>query len=137
MNNVELIGRITRDPQVRYTSNTNMAIAEFALAIDRPTKDKVTDYPRVKVFGKQAENIEKYIHKGDMLGVTGSIATGSYEKDGKTVYYTEVIANRVEFVNTGTKHAETSEKRASSALQEEPVQESMDDFEELDDDVPF
>ena len=136
-NCVFLIGRLTRDPQVRYTSGTNMAVADFTLAIDRPTKEKATDYPRVKVFGKQAENVEKYIHKGDMLGVTGSIATGSYEKDGKTVYYTEVNANRVEFIGNATKHAETAEKPSVNVPEKEPEQESIDDFEALDEDVPF
>ena len=101
MNNVILIGRLTRDPELRYTTS-QMAVATFTLAIDRPTKadkEKETDFPRIKAFGKTAENCEKYLAKGRMVAVQGSLQTGSYEdKDGKRVYTTDVIANRVEFL---------------------------------------
>ena len=67
MNSVVLIGRLTRDPEVRYTANTQMAVATFTIAIDRPVRaggEKQTDFPRITVFGKQAENCEKYLFKG-------------------------------------------------------------------------
>ena len=104
MNSVILIGRLTRDPELRYTNGSQMAIAKFSLAIDRPTRqgeEKKADFPRVTVFGKQAENCEKYLSKGKMVCVQGRIQTGSYQdKDGKTVYTTDVIASNVEFLSS-------------------------------------
>lgn len=101
MNNVALIGRLTKDPEVRRVDE-KMAIATFSLAIDRPVKkdgEKKTDFPRVTVFGRQAESCEKYLAKGMLVGIQGSIQTGSYtNKDGQTVYTTGVVANRVKFL---------------------------------------
>ena len=85
MNSVVLIGRLTRDPEVRYTQD-QMAIARFSVAIDRPVtagKEKQTDFPNVVVFGKQAENCERFLSKGRLVGIQGRIQTGSYtNKDG-------------------------------------------------------
>lgn len=101
MNNVVLIGRLTKDPEVRRVDE-KMIIATFSLAIDRPVKkdgEKKTDFPRVTVFGRQAESCEKYLAKGMLVGIQGSIQTGSYtNKDGQTVYTTGVVANRVKFL---------------------------------------
>ena len=101
MNNVVLIGRLTKDPEVRR-EDEKMIIATFSLAIDRPVKkdgEKKTDFPRVTVFGRQAESCEKYLAKGMLVGIQGSIQTGSYtNKDGQTVYTTGVVANRVKFL---------------------------------------
>ena len=138
MNSVQLVGRLTKDPQISYTSQTNTAVAVFILAVDRPTKEKQTDFPRVKVYGKQAENVEKYVHKGSMVGISGSIETGSYEKDGNKVYFTDVIASRVEFISNGKKQAENANKAASDANNEQhDVEEQIDGFEAIDEDVPF
>lgn len=101
MNIVALIGNLTRDPEVRYT-NDHMAIASFSIAINRPPKkdgsDGGADFPRVTVFGKQAENCERFLHRGSKVGIVGKIQTGSYEKDGQRVYTTDIIADRVEFL---------------------------------------
>lgn len=101
MNVVALIGNITRDPEVRYT-NDHMAIASFSIAINRPPKKDGTeggaDFPRVTVFGKQAENCERFLHRGSKVGIIGKIQTGSYEKDGQRVYTTDIVADRVEFL---------------------------------------
>ena len=101
MNVVALIGNLTRDPEVRYT-NDRMAIASFSLAINRPPKRDGTeggaDFPRVTVFGKQAENCERFLHRGSKVGIVGKIQTGSYEKDGQRVYTTDIVADRVEFL---------------------------------------
>lgn len=106
MNSVILIGRLTRDPEVRYTSE-QMAVATFNLAIDRPPrpgKEKQADFPRITVFGKQAETCERFLAKGRMVAVNGRIQTGSYQnKDGATVYTTDVVANNVEFLDWGDK----------------------------------
>ena len=124
MNNVVLIGRLTRDPEVTYTPGTQMAVAKFSLAIDRPTKageEKKTDFPRITVFGRQAENCEKYLAKGRLVGIQGRIQTGSYKAaDGSTVYTTDVIAERVEFLQWGEKSDPTPSG-----------------FEEMTDDIPF
>lgn len=135
MNSVVLIGRLTRDPEVRYNATTQNAIATFTLAIDRPVRtggEKQTDFPRVTVFGKQAENCEKYIAKGRLVGVQGRLQTGSYQdKNGNTVYTTDVVADRVEFLEWGEKPA-TDRGVLSINSTEMP-----DSFEALDEDVPF
>lgn len=133
MNRVELIGRLTADPEVRYTSATNTAIATFTVAIDRPTKDKQTDFPRVKVIGKPAENCEKYLKKGRLVGIEGSIETGDYESNGKKVYFTNVLASRVEFIDWGEKTTERAQKEPQNANEGEQI----DGFETIDEDVPF
>jgi len=125
MNSVILIGRLTKDPEVTYTAGTQMAVAKFPLAIDRPTKageEKKTDFPRVTVFGKQAENCERYLGKGRLVGIQGRLQTGSYDKDGKTYYTTDVIADRVEFLDFGKK---------------EPADPAPSGFSAVDEDIPF
>lgn len=105
MNNVSLIGRLTKDPEVRYTSGSQMAVARFNIAVDRPRgkdKEKETDFPSIVVFGKQAENCERYLGKGRLVGIQGRIQTGNYtNKSGDKVYTTEVVATRVEFLDFG------------------------------------
>ena len=102
MNSVVLIGRLTKDPAVRYTSDTQTAVCTFSVAIDHGYGDKKrTDFPSVVVFGKQAENCERFLKKGRLVGVQGRLQTGSYDKDGVTVYTTDVIADRVEFLEWG------------------------------------
>ena len=130
MNNVTLIGRLTRDPELRYISSSQMAVATFTIAIDRPVRaggEKQTDFPRVTVFGKQAENCEKYLAKGRLVGVQGRLQTGSYtNKDGATVYTTDVVVDRVEFLDWGDK----KQKIGS----EEPYPQG---YAAIDEDIPF
>ena len=129
MNCVMLIGRLTKDPELRYTTSQT-AVCSVTLAIDRPTKEKQTDFPRVIVFGKQAESLEKYVRKGNQIAVVGSIQTGSYEKNGEKVFTTDVVANRVEFLSRPEK-AEGAEKPRTQK------QESFGGFAELEESVPF
>lgn len=107
MNSVILIGRLTKDPEMKYTSGSQMAVTTFTIAVDRitrPGEEKKADFPRIKVFGKQAENCERFLKKGRLVGVQGSIQTGSYtNKDGVDVYTTEVKADRVQFLEWGEK----------------------------------
>ena len=108
MNAVQLIGRLTKDPEIRHTDD-QMAIARFTIAIDRPSRNgkKEADFPNVVVFGKQAENCGKYTAKGKLIGVEGRIQTGSYtNKNGDKVYTTDVIANRIEFIEWADKQKE-------------------------------
>lgn len=99
MNHVALIGRLTKDPEVRH--NGEMAIARFSIAIDDGYGEKKrTNFPSIVVFGKQAENCERFLEKGSRCAVEGKIQTGSYEKqDGTKVYTTDVVAFRVEFID--------------------------------------
>ena len=130
MNNVTLIGRTTREVELRYTPSQT-AVARFSIAISRPTKDgeKKADFPNIIVFGKQAENCEKYLAKGRLVGIQGRLQTGSYEdKDGKRVYTTDVIAERVEFLEWADSHTKESQSEH---------QETVDDFKALDEAVPF
>ncbi|MEI3518051.1 MAG: single-stranded DNA-binding protein [Clostridia bacterium] len=117
MNSVVLIGRLTRDPEIRYIPESQMAVATFTVAIDRPVRsgqEKKTDFPRVTVFGRQAENCERFLAKGRLVGVQGRIQTGSYtNKDGVTVYTTDVVADRVEFWNGAT---ETKDQAAAADI---------------------
>lgn len=98
MNSVILTGRIANDIDVKYTP-TQSAALNLIIAVDRPTKEgKKTDFPRVTVFGKQAENCALFTAKGKRIGVEAHIQTGSYQKDGKNIYTTDIIADRVEFL---------------------------------------
>lgn len=111
MNNVVLIGRLTRDPELKYTQN-NRAMCNLYLAVDRGySKQKkmemesqnlqTADFPRVVVWGQQAENSSRYLRKGSQCAVTGRIQTGRYQdNNGNIVYTTDVVADRVEFLST-------------------------------------
>ncbi len=111
MNNVVLIGRLTREPELRYLpSGNNTAVARFTLAVDRQlsrekkaemeSKNQPTaDFINIVVWGKQAENVNNYLAKGRLVAVSGRIQTGSYEaKDGTRRYTTDVVAERVQFL---------------------------------------
>lgn len=138
MNSVVLIGRLTRDPEVRYTAGTQTAVCTFAVAIDRPVRsgeEKKTDFPRVTVFGKQAENCERFLKKGRLVAIQGRLQTGSYtNKDGATVYTTDVIADRVEFLEWG-------DKNPSSGFDDNPGSFNQDvapdGFTAIEEDIPF
>lgn len=101
MNSVQLVGRLTRDPEVRYTDGGS-TIARFSLAVDRRYKSEngpTADFPNCVAFGKTAEFIEKYFRKGMRMGCQGRIQTGSYtNKDGQKVYITDVVVESCEFV---------------------------------------
>lgn len=130
MNNVILIGRLVREPELRYTSGSQMAVCRFTLAIDRRVKqgeEKKTDFPNIICFGKTAENCEKFLAKGRKVAVQGRLQTGSYEKDGVKHYTTDVIADNVEFLEWGEKTGEVT--KASASVPE--------GFEALDESIPF
>ena len=124
MNSVILIGRITKDIELRYTQQ-QMAVAQFTIAVDRMKNDEA-DFPRITAFGKTAENTANYMHKGSKIAVQGRLQTGSYQdKDGKTVYTTDVIADRVEFLD--------GKKEDADIEPEAPIAE----FNAVNEDVPF
>ena len=97
MNNVSLIGRLTKDVQERRTQK-GTPVVSFTLAVDRRNKDDGADFIPCIAWGKSAEAIAKYVHKGDLFGVTGYIQTRSYEKDGRMNYATEVVTTSFQFL---------------------------------------
>lgn len=140
MNSVSLIGRLTRDPDVRYGGQSQIAVARFSIAIDRGKdrsgEDRGTDYPVIVCFGKTAELVERYLGKGRLVGVTGKIHTDSYEKDGRRIYTTEVYADRVQFLD----RPDRQDSRSAGIQTSDSAQASdiPDGFEHLtDDDLPF
>lgn len=95
MNNVNLIGRLTRDPDVRHTQSGH-TVARFTLAVDAG-KDREANFIPCQAWDKTAEVIEKYIGKGRQIGVSGSLISGKYEKDGGTVFALDVNVARIDF----------------------------------------
>lgn len=152
MNTVQLLGRIARDIEVRYTQS-GTAVARFSVAVDRPTKDgqeRTADFPSVVAFGKTAETIEKYFAKGARIGITGRLQTGSYkDKDGRTVYTTDVVVTGFDFCES--RSGGMKEPTKPEQTHREGVQESMSSysyrkskreqaavsFDEIDENVPF
>ena len=125
------IGRITAKPELNYTANQT-AVTKFTIAVDRQTKDGGADFIRVTVFGRQAENVCRYMDKGRMIAVEGSLQTGSYkDRDGKTVYTQDVIANHTEFLGGN------SEPREQTARQIEEDASALLGLNSLPDDIPF
>ena len=117
MNKVILMGRLTIDPEVRYSGET--AISRFSLAVDRKYKKEgqEADFPSVVAFGKTAEFTEKYFHKGMKIALTGRLQTGNYtDKNGVKHYTTDVIAEEVEFAES----KKTSENKANDGFMEVP-----------------
>ena len=147
MNSVALIGRLTRDPDIRYGAESQLAVARFSIAIDRGKdrngEDRGADFPNIVCFGKTAELVERYMAKGRLVGITGRIQTGRYEKDGRTVYTTDVIADRVEFLDWGDRsEGESRDNRGfrDSSKPAGPKEGSdvPDGFGSMtDDDIPF
>lgn len=135
MNICTLVGRLTRDPELRYTPNTNQAVTTFTLAVDKGlSKDKrremearnipTADFISVVAWGKTAENINNFVKKGMMVGVSGRIQSRSYEaKDGSKRYITEVVAGTVEFL----------ERKERNSSQDDTY---SDDMYFIDDDMP-
>jgi single-strand DNA-binding protein len=163
MNKVILIGRLTQDPDLRYSQGSNMAVAHFTVAVDRglsrEKRDEMTrqgkptaDFPRVTVFGRQAENCANFLAKGRMVAIEGSIQTGSYtNQQGQRVYTTDVLANRVEFIERANapqqQGAGQYNQQQQPSFQNRPQQQnqnqtnSNDDFDSFsqinDDEIPF
>lgn len=123
MNKVVLSGRLTRDPEIKYCGQDNSTcVARFTLAVNRNNKDNEADFISIKVIGKRAEWVEKYIHQGSRIELDGSIQTGSYDNErGDKVYYTEVLANGVEFGES--KKAQTEAQQASAGTEADKAAE--------------
>lgn len=104
MNKVILIGRLTKDPEMKYIASSGKAVSRFSLAVDRAYSgangEKQTDFFNIVTWGKQAENVANYLGKGSLVAVDGEIQNRSYENDkGEKRYLTEIIASRVQFLS--------------------------------------
>lgn len=130
------IGRLVKAPNFRSNEGKSTSVCDFTLAINRPVKTEnraSADFIRVVAFGKTAELCDRYLDKGMRVGVEGSIRTGSYEKDGRTVYTTDIVADRVEFLWDSRKGDAQEEERPAA-----PKDDSIpDDFEMMQEQLPF
>ncbi|MCD6436455.1 MAG: single-stranded DNA-binding protein [Clostridiales bacterium] len=133
MNSVFLIGRLTRDPELRFVAGSGKAVANFSLAVNREfSKEKKADFFRIVVWGKQAESVANYLKKGRLVAVRGSLQTSTYEdKNNVTRYVTDIVADRVEFLEWGDKSNPSQEKTSDDEF-------DFSNFQTVeDDDVPF
>lgn len=158
MNSVNLIGRLTRDPELRYTPSQT-ATCTFTLAVDKKmSREKrqeavdnnrpTADFPRITVWGAQAENVSRYLSKGSQCAVIGRIQTGSYQdkETGKAVYTTDILADNIEFLDSknNAQHnagatKEQNVRNYTSGGAKSYTEQNNDDFQEIEDDgrIPF
>ena len=149
MNKEILMGRLTRDPEVRYTSGENsLAIARYTLAVDRKIRkdgDATADFIPCVVFGRSAEFAEKYFRKGLKITIAGRIQTGSYtNRDGQKVYTTEVVVEDQEFAESkassdsyAASHPRTSAPEASMPNPGTAAEGFMNIPDGIDEELPF
>lgn len=143
MNNFTGLGRLTKDPEIRYAQNADgTAIAKFTIAIDRQRKregEPTADFLNCVAFGKTAENIGKYFTKGRRIAVIGSIQTGSYKaKDGHTVYTTDILVNSFFFCDSQNAPAPSTQHAQAPAPAPQPDPEQDWEQDDLDQDsLPF
>lgn len=139
MNSATLIGRLTKDPELSYTPQSQTPVCRFTLAVDRPRregKDMGADFIRITVWGKMGENCDRYLSKGRQVGIQGRIQTDSYKnKEGRTVYTTEVVADRVEFLAGGTQNQNAPQENDQVDMSE--FEDLPDSFAAAEDDIPF
>ncbi|CUH91685.1 single-stranded DNA-binding protein [Herbinix luporum] len=147
MNKVILIGRLTRDPMVRYSQGENqMAVARFTLAVDRRFKrandTQDADFIGCVCFGKQAEFVEKYFRQGMKMGAVGRIQTGSYtNNEGQKIYTTDVVVEEIEFVESKANNPDASANNYQRDFRPEPSSAMGDGFmnipDGIDEELPF
>lgn len=142
MNKVILMGRLTRDPEVRYSQDNTVAVARYKLAIDRRFKregEPTADFIPCVAFGKAAEFAEKYLHQGTKIAVVGRIQTGSYtNNEGKKVYTTEVVVEEQEFAESkAASNSEPQENKVEQIPPKQTAQEWLNIPEGLEDSLPF
>lgn len=143
MNKVILMGRLTREPDVRYSQNSDgsMAVARYTLAVDRRRArtnsdgaEQTADFISCVAFGRQGEFAEKYLHQGTKIAITGRIQTGSYtNKDGQRVYTTDVVVDDQEFAES--KASAASSEAAYTPSRSNPAAPAGDGFMNIPDGV--
>ena len=133
MNKIVLLGRLTKDPETRYTQTTNTQVTSFTLAVNRrfvkQGEERQADFINIVAWSKTAEFVSKYFKKGQQVGVIGRIQTRTYEaKDGTKRYVTEVVADEVQFLDWGSKKENNESINKTSDEDLTPVD---------DEDIPF
>lgn len=158
LNRVVLVGRLTRDPDLRYTPN-GVAVANFTLAVNRPFTNqqgnREADFINCVVWRRPAENLANYMKKGSQVGVDGRLQTRTYEdKDGKTVFVTEVVADSVQFLESKGAQASSGgqgspgfqpqptynpnqNQNQGNQQEDDPFQDDGEPIDISDDDLPF
>ncbi len=147
MNKVILMGRLTRDPEIRYANNeNNTCIANYTLAVDRGFKrqgdEQTADFIRCVAMGKGGEFAEKYLHQGTKIVVEGRIQTGSYtNKDGQKIFTTEVWVESQEFAESKAASAQNGNQNASAPTRPNVAQNDSDGFmnipDAIEEELPF
>lgn len=151
INSVTLVGRLTKDVDLKYTPN-GLAVATFTLAVNRAFTnqqgEKETDFINIVVWRKPAENVSKFCKKGSLIGITGRIQTRSYDgQDGKRVYVTEVLAENIQYLDTrsgsnnnGDSNSignQNNSNQRNSRIDENPFANDGSQIDIKDDDLPF
>ena len=143
INNVVLVGRITRDPELRYTPQQNQAVATFSLAVNRQFKnangEREADFISCVIWRQQAENLANWAKKGTLIGLTGRIQTRNYEnQQGQRVYITEVVADSFQMLESkgGAKQNEESQNNTTPNFARDTPRD-IPGTEISDDDLPF
>lgn len=157
MNRIVLVGRLTRDPELRYTSGTNTAVCNFTIAVDRPfnpnNSERGADFIPIVVWNKQAENVKNYLTKGSQVAVEGRLQVRNYDdQNGQKRYVTEVIANSVEFLGSKNSNSTSSnndnsgeptpydfkdEQAETTNVENNPFADFGENIEISDDELPF
>lgn len=143
MNSVVLVGRLTKDPELRYIPGTGTPVATFSIAVDRAFVNKEgkkeTDFFNIVVYGKPGENCANYTSKGSLVAIKGSIQNRTYEtQTGEKRYITEIVAERVEFLSSKNKSEDLNRAGNNFEKSFEPTGLDPDGFQALDDDdIPF
>ncbi|MCR5791962.1 MAG: single-stranded DNA-binding protein [Lachnospiraceae bacterium] len=146
MNKAILMGRLTRDPEIRYSQGeSSTAIARFSLAVDRRFKragDAEADFFNCTAFGRQAEFVEKYLKQGTKILLTGRIQNDNYtNKNGEKVYSVQIIAEEIEFAESKNAAANNNAGGFDTPARPEPSQAAGDDFmnipDGIDEELPF
>ena len=145
MNKVVLMGRLTRDPEVRYTSTNNTLVASFSLAVNRrfarAGEERQADFINITAWDKTGEFCSKYFKKGQQVGIIGRIQTRNYDdKDGKKVYVTEVVAEEAYFADSKREGEAMGNTFGGNTMADAPFNANTapNDFSQVtDDDLPF
>lgn len=142
MNKAILMGRLTRDPEVRYTSGENsLAIARYTLAVDRKIRkdgDATADFIPCVVFGRSAEFVEKYFRKGLKIAIVGHVQTGSYtNREGQNVYTTEVVVEEQEFSESKNSGSGSSQQNAPQPSPDVGQDGFMNIPDGIEEELPF
>ncbi len=133
INKVVLIGRLTKDPELRFAAGSGTAVTRFTLAVSRPFKKDETDFINCIAFGKAGETIAQYVTKGQQFAISGNIRTGSYEaQDGTRRYTTDVVVEGFDFISGNSNVNNQQSREDADKAFNDALMEGIDDG-----DIPF